>query len=83
MAGNQENQLQIGTGPFIASGILIGVGGLLAFIGFVIGFLHVLSESTRLVGQMDTPPNELAKKHINRLSQAAKAGSSAWKDYGA
>lgn len=81
MAGSQENQLQIGTGPFIAAAVLMGVGGLLLFIGFIIACLHVLSEGTRLVGQMETPPNELAKKHLNRLSLAAKAGGSAWRDY--
>jgi hypothetical protein len=81
MAGNGKNQIQISTGPFVASGILVGLGGLLGFIGFVIGLLHLLNESTRFVGLMETPPNKLAKDNLNRLSMAAKAGGSAWRDY--
>ena len=81
MAGDQENQMQINTGPFIAGAVLMGLGALFLFIGFIIECLQVVSEGTRLVGQMDTPPNELARTHINRLQMAAKAGGSTWKNY--
>ncbi|MCL2393340.1 MAG: hypothetical protein FWC87_01525 [Acidimicrobiaceae bacterium] len=83
MAGNRTTvgDLEINTGHFVAAAILIGVGGLLLFVGVIVGSLHALSEGTRLVGRMETPPNELAKDKMNRLSIAAKAGANAWKGY--
>lgn len=83
MAGNRTGvgDLEIDTGRFVVAGVLIGVGGLLCFLGAVIGGLHALSEGTRLVGRMETPPNELAREHVNRLTLAAKAGANAWKGY--
>ncbi|MBO0691657.1 MAG: hypothetical protein J2P58_02060 [Acidimicrobiaceae bacterium] len=83
MAGNRTSgsELEIDTGQFVAAAVLIGVGGLLLFIGFIVGCLHALSEGTRLVSRMETPPNELAKANVNRLSAAAKAGAEAWKGY--
>jgi hypothetical protein len=86
MAGNGaragDDELAIDTGRFVAAAVLMGVGGLLLFIGAIIGSLHAISEGTRLVGRMDTPPNELAKHHMNRLTLAAKAGADAWTKYG-
>lgn len=83
MAGDRTGVggIEIDTAHFVAAAVLIGVGGLLAFIGVIIGTLHAITEGTRLVGRMETPPNELAKANVNRLSAAAKAGASAWRGY--
>lgn len=77
-----DGELAIDTGRFVAAAVLIGIGGLIAFIGAIIGSLHAISEGTRFVGRMDTPPNELARHNVNRLTHVAKVGADAWKGYG-
>jgi hypothetical protein len=74
-----QSGLEIETGKFLGAGVLIGVGGLVAFTGFILGCLHALSQGLRLIGQMETPPNELARAKMSQAVAAATAGANAWK----
>lgn len=74
-----KSGLEVETGPFLGAAVLVGLGGLLAFTGFTLGCLHALSEGLRLMGRMETPPNELARVKMRQVAAAATAGASAWK----
>jgi hypothetical protein len=75
----EKSGLEIETGQFLGAGLLVGIGGLVAFAGFVVGCLHALSQGLRLIGGMETPPNELARSKMNQAVAAATAGAHAWK----
>jgi hypothetical protein len=73
--------LEVETRPFLGAGVLVGVGGLVAFVGVIVGCLHARSEGLRLIGRMETPPNELARAKMNQAVAAATAGANAWKRF--
>ena len=50
-----HEKVEFESGPLIAGSVLVGVGGLLAFIGLVIGGLHAVSQAAPLVGQPGKP----------------------------
>jgi hypothetical protein len=77
----EGSQFGVETGPFLTATMLIGLGGLVAFIGFIIACLHALSQGSRLIRELETPPNELARSKINQLMAAATAGANAWKGF--
>lgn len=77
---DDAQQFQVDKGPIMAATVLIGIGGLLAFIGIVIGVLQALNEGSKLVNQLETPPSELARARIEQLRTAATAGVNAWKE---
>jgi hypothetical protein len=75
----ENSGLEVETGQFLGAAVLIGVGGLVAFTGFTIACLHAFSQGLRLIGRMETPPNELARAKVNQAVAAATAGANAWK----
>lgn len=77
---DDAQQFQVDKGPFMIATVLVGIGGLLAFIGIVIGVLQALNEGSKLVNQLETPPSELARARIEQLRTAATAGVNAWKE---
>jgi hypothetical protein len=77
-----NEKVEFESGPLIAGSVLMGVGGLLAFIGFVIGGLHALNQAIRWFASMENPPNAVAKTKWSQLLAAGAAGANAWKDSG-
>ena len=69
------------TGPFAIATLLIGAGMLMAFAGFIVACFHALSQSSQLINQLETPPNEMAKSKMNQMMAAATAGANAWKEF--
>jgi hypothetical protein len=78
MRGTQQ-EMQFESGPLVAGALLVGVGGLLAFIGLVISITHALSQGVRWAGSLEHPPSEVAKTKWTQLKAAGSAGASAWK----
>jgi len=72
---------EVDTGPFMVATVFIGAGVLLGFIGFIIAALHALSQSSQVINQMETPPNELARVRMNQMKAAARAGANGWKEF--
>lgn len=68
------------SGPLIAASILVGVGALLAFIGFVIGGLHAIGQAMRWLERLERPPSEVAKSKWSQFIAASTAGANAWKN---
>jgi hypothetical protein len=74
---------EIDRGPLILAALLVGLGGLIAFIGMAMGTKSAVAHGRRFVAAMDPPPADLAKLKWSQLRAAgaagAAAGADAWK----
>jgi hypothetical protein len=75
-----HEKVEFESGPLIVGSVLVGVGGLLAFIGLVIGGLHAVNQGIRWLANMEHPPTEVAKSKWSQFLAAGAAGANAWKD---
>jgi hypothetical protein len=75
-----HEKVEFESGPLIVGSVLVGVGGMLAFIGLVIGGLHAVSQGFRWLASLEHPPSEVAKTKWSQLLAAGAAGASAWKE---
>jgi hypothetical protein len=75
-----NEKVEFESGPLVIGSILVGVGGLLAFIGLVIGGLHAVSQGIRWLASFENPPNQVAKTKWSQFLAAGTAGANAWKD---
>jgi hypothetical protein len=75
-----QNELQFESGPIVTGAILFGVGGLLAFIGLVIGGSHAFTRVMHWVQTLEDPPGEVAKTKWNQVKAARAASAGAGKD---
>ena len=75
-----SEKVQFESGPLVIGSVLVGIGGLLAFIGLVIGGLHAITQAIRWMASMEHPPTEVAKTKWGQLVAAGTAGANAWKD---
>jgi hypothetical protein len=75
-----KEKVQFESGPLTVGAVLVGVGGLLAFIGTIIAGLHLLGQAVRWVASWEQQPAEIAKTNWGRVRAASQAGASAWKD---
>jgi hypothetical protein len=71
--------LTVSSGPLVAGAVLVGVGGLLALVGFAVSGAALATAVRRWVNQMEVPPNELARQQFARAKAATSAGASAWR----
>jgi hypothetical protein len=71
--------VQFESGPYLTGSVLVGVGGLIAFIGVLIGALHALSQGMHWLESLETPPSEMAKMRWTQAKAAGLAGAEAWK----
>ncbi len=79
-SGEAHEKVEFESGPLVVGSVLVGVGGLLAFIGLVIGGLHAVNLGIRWMASMEHPPNELAKTKWSQFLAAGAAGANAWKE---
>lgn len=74
---------EIERGPLILAALLVGLGGLVAFIGMALGTKSAVTHGRRYVAAMDPSPGDLAKLKWGQLKAAgvagAAAGADAWK----
>ncbi len=75
------NWPQLETGPLILGGSLIGVGAVVALVGLAIAGSHVFAATRRWIGELETPPGELAKLKWEQAKSAAQAGASSWQTH--
>jgi hypothetical protein len=71
--------IQFESGPLLTGSLLVGIGGLIAFIGVLIGALHALSQGMHWLESLETPPRETARMRWNQVKAAGTAGAEAWK----
>jgi len=75
-----HEKVEFESGPLIVGSVLVGVGGLLAFIGIVIGGLHAVSQALRWFASLENQPTDVAKTKWSQFLAAGAAGANAWKD---
>lgn len=59
--------------------VLAGVGGVLAFTGFTVTAVAVLSATRRWLSHRDVPPSEVVRHKWEQARSATAAGANAWK----
>jgi hypothetical protein len=72
---------QLQSGPLIAGGILIGIGGVIAVTGLAIAGTHVAAATRSWIQQLEVPPSELAKLKWEQAKTAAASGASTWREH--
>jgi hypothetical protein len=72
---------EIDRGPLIFAAVLVGLRGLVPFVGMAIGTKSALTHGRRYVAAMDPSPGDLAKLKWGQFKAAgaAGAGADAWK----
>ena len=70
---------QLKARPLITGAVLIGVGGMVALAGLIVGGSHLLAATRKWVREMEVPPSEVAKAKWAQARAAASAGASAWR----
>jgi len=76
-----KSGFDVHTAPLRVAALLMGAGAVLSFVGFVLALIEAMSQGQRLVNQMETPPNEMARSKVNQMMAAANAGANAWKEF--
>ena len=64
---------------FVAGIILGGVAGAVGFMGMTFTALGAAVGARRRIRQMETPPNELARRNWVQMKAALGAGARAWR----
>lgn len=75
-----NQQVKFEAGPYLIGFILVGVGALLAFLGFTIGSLHSVNQGIRWVRSWEQDPGDLAKMKWEKMKVASAASADAWKN---
>jgi hypothetical protein len=65
--------------PLISGAVLIGIGGMMALAGLIVGGSHVISATRRWVQETDMTPGELARAKWAQARAATTAGANAWR----
>jgi hypothetical protein len=65
--------------PLITGAVLIGIGGMAALAGLIVGGSHLLAATRKWVREMEVPPSDLAKAKWAQARAAAAAGATAWR----
>ena len=88
MANNDRTASQPGanwpavrSGPLMVGGILIGVGAVVAMVGVVIAGGHVIAATRAWMGELETPPDQLARLRWEQAKTAMAAGASSWREH--
>jgi hypothetical protein len=75
-----NGDVQVSRRRIAGGGVLIGIGGLLGFIGMVLVSSAIVSAARQRVNQLEQPPSELAKRTWQQARAATTAGAQAWRN---
>ena len=75
-----RGDLQLSRRRITGGGVLIGIGGLLGFIGMLLVGSAIVSAARQRVNQLEQPPSELAKRTWQQARAATTAGAKAWRN---
>jgi hypothetical protein len=78
-AGQTQHGMQLDSGQIITAAVLVGVGGLVAFVGMILGGSAAFAQGLRWVRSLETPPREVARSKWKQLKAASSAGADAWR----
>jgi hypothetical protein len=72
---------ELQSGPLVAGGVLIGIGAVVAMVGFAVAGAHVVAATRAWIKELETPPSELAKLKWEQAKTAAATGVSTWREH--
>ena len=81
-SGVSRQPVEINRGLLVGGAVLLGVGGVLAAAGLLMGTFAVVSATRRWVDQLDTPPSEMAMQKLHAAKVASSAAAEAWRQHG-
>lgn len=76
-----EDWPEVRSGPLIVGGILIGVGAIVAMVGVAVAGTHLITATRAWMGELETPPDQLARLKWEQAKAAATAGAATWKQH--
>ena len=75
-----NGDVQLSRRRIAGGGVLVGVGGLLGFIGMLLVSSAIISAARQRVNQLEQPPREIAKLKWQQARAATTAGANAWRN---
>jgi hypothetical protein len=75
-----QGGIQLNRSLVMGGGVLVGVGGLLGFTGFVLVGSALMSATRQWLDQLERPPSEIARRKWQQAKAAAAAGAEAWRN---
>jgi hypothetical protein len=75
---SSPGRLELGGAPVVVGAVLVGVGGLIAMSGLIVGGTAIMSATRRWFRSMEMPPSEVVKHKLGQTRAATVAGASAW-----
>jgi hypothetical protein len=79
-AVGSEPGVQVSRSLLVRGGVLVGIGGLLGFVGMALVGSALLSATRQWVKQLEEPPRETARRKWRQARTAAAAGAEAWRN---
>jgi hypothetical protein len=80
-SANSSQWPQLESGPLIAGGVLIGIGGVIALTGLAIAGTHVAAKTRSWIQELEIPPGELARLKWEQAKTAAATGAATWREH--
>jgi hypothetical protein len=71
-------KFQLNGAPMMVGAVLIGVGGLIAMSGAIVGGTTLMSAARRWFRELEGPPSEAVKHKLSQTRAATVAGATAW-----
>jgi hypothetical protein len=72
---------QMRSGPLIVGGSLVGAGAVVALVGLAIAGSHAVAAIRQWIGELETPPGQLARLKWEQAKTAAAAGADSWQTH--
>jgi hypothetical protein len=69
------------SGPFVAGGVLVGIGAVAAIAGAAVAGTHVVAATRAWIKELETPPDQLARLRWEQAKAAAVAGAATWRGH--
>jgi hypothetical protein len=76
----QVGTFEVSARPLAIGAALIGAGAVLGMAGLAISATAAIVATRRWMGQLEVPPNELARQKWSQARAATMAGASAWQN---
>lgn len=71
-------KFQLNGAPMMVGAVLIGVGGLIAMSGAIVGGTTLMSAARRWFRELEGSPGEAVKHKLGQTRAATVAGATAW-----
>lgn len=72
---------QLESGPLITGGVLIGIGAVVALVGFTVAGSHVVAATRAWINELETPPSQIARLKWEQAKTAAASGATTWREH--